>query len=42
MYERIKRLYESNVLTLEGLRNAVAKGLITAEQFSMISGEAYE
>ncbi len=42
MYERIKRLYDSKALTLEGLKNAVAKGLISADEFKKISGEVYE
>ena len=32
MYDRLKALYSSGQLTLEGLEKAVAKGWITEEQ----------
>jgi uncharacterized XkdX family phage protein len=32
MYERIKRLYLAGRLDADGVRNAVTKGWITAEQ----------
>ena len=33
MYERIKRLYDSGELTIDGLKNAVIKNLITVEEY---------
>lgn len=41
MFERLKRLYDSGKLTKDGLKNAVAKGLITADDYSKITGEVY-
>jgi len=41
MFERLKNLYESNRLSEEGLRNAVAKGLITEKEFCLISGHPF-
>lgn len=41
MYERIKRLYDSGELTIDGLKNAVKKNLITVEEYEEISGEKY-
>lgn len=41
MFDRIKRLYESGELSKDGLKNAVKKGLITAEQYGLICGEVY-
>lgn len=41
MYERIKRLYDSGELTIDGLKNAVIKNLITVEEYEEISGEKY-
>lgn len=38
MYETLKRLYEENRLTQEGLQNAVTKGWITEEQYQTIIG----
>lgn len=37
MYNRLKKLYEAERLTLEELENAVKKGWITDEQFREIS-----
>ena len=42
MYARIKRLYDTGKLTKDGVRNAVIKGWITAEQYEEITGEAYD
>lgn len=42
MIERIRRLYESGELSKDGVKNAVVKGLITADQFEMICGEKYD
>lgn len=41
MFERLKRLYDSGKLTKEGLRNAVGKGLINADEYEQITGEKY-
>lgn len=42
MFERIYRLYISNALTIEGVKNAVKKGLITEEQYKAITGEEFD
>ena len=42
MKTRLKKLYDAGRLTLAGLRNAVAKGWITAADYQEISGEAYQ
>ena len=42
MFERLKRLYESEQLSKEGLKNAVVKGLITEDEYRQISGEKYK
>ena len=42
MYARIKRLYDTGKLTKDGVKNAVIKGWITAEQYETITGEAYD
>ena len=43
MYERIKRLYETGRLTVEGVLNAAKKGLITeAQAEEIIAGEYAE
>lgn len=42
MYERLKRLYDSGALTLEGLKNAVKKGLITPEEYTQICLKEYD
>ncbi len=41
MYSTLSRLYSSEKLSLVGLKNAVAKGRITAEQHATIVGEEY-
>jgi hypothetical protein len=41
MYPFLKRLFEEGRLNLTGLSNAVAKGWITAEEYTEISGEVY-
>ena len=41
MYPFLKRLYEEGRLNLLNLGNAVAKGWITAEEYTEISGEVY-
>lgn len=42
MFERLKRLYDDGTLTLLGLKNAVVREWITAEQYTEITGQAYE
>ena len=41
MYERIKKLYNSGKLSKSGVRNAVIKNLITAEEYKAITNEEY-
>ena len=41
MYEKIKRWYEMGVWNESRVRDAVAKGKITAEQFKAITGKTY-
>lgn len=41
MFDRIKRLYDEGKLNIDGVRNAVKRGWITAEQFKEITGEDY-
>ena len=42
MRERIERLYaEEKKLTIKGVKNAVVKGWITAEDFEEITGEKF-
>ena len=40
-YERIKAHYEAGLWNIQMVRNAVRKGVITAEQFEEITGAAY-
>lgn len=42
MFERIKRLYDEGKLSINGLKNAVANDLITAEQYKLICGKVYD
>lgn len=41
MYERIKKWYKQGLWTADMVRNAVAKGVITEEQYKEITGETY-
>ena len=42
MRERIERLYaEEKKLTIKGMKNAVVKGWITAEDFVLVTGEKF-
>lgn len=41
MFEKIKAWYENGDWPLEWVRNAVAKGKITAGEFKEITGEDY-
>jgi uncharacterized XkdX family phage protein len=40
-FDRIKDLYERGLWTKAWVRNAVVKGKITAEEYAVITGEAY-
>lgn len=42
MFAKIKRWYEKGLWTEAMVRNAVEKGVITAEQFEEITGIPYE
>lgn len=42
MFEKIKKWYESGMWTKKMVRNAVIKGKITEEEYTEITGEAYE
>lgn len=37
----IRTLYRAKRITIEGVRQAVEDGLITAEEYETITGEAY-
>ncbi len=39
MFEKIKRYYETGVWSEQRVREAVAKGFITPEQFKEITGK---
>jgi hypothetical protein len=41
MFETLKRLYDSQRLNQDGLKNAVAKEWITPEQYYDITKESY-
>ena len=41
MFEKIKKYYDSGVWDERRVRDAVAKGAITAAQFTEITGKAY-
>lgn len=40
-FEKVKRYYDSGMWNKAMVRNAVAKGWITAEEYEMITGEEY-
>ncbi len=40
-FDRIKDFYDRGLWTKEMVRNAVVKGKITAEEYELITGEAY-
>ena len=42
MFEKIKKWYESCMWTKKMVHNAVVKGKITEEEYTEITGEAYE
>ena len=39
MFEKIKKYYDAGVWSEQRVRDAVAKGIITAEQFKAITGK---
>ena len=39
MFEKIKKYYDTGVWSEQRVRDAVAKGIITAEQFKAITGK---
>ena len=39
MFEKIKKYYDAGVWSEQRVRDAVAKGVITAEQFKAITGK---
>lgn len=41
MFERLKRLFDLGKLSIDGLKNAVSKNLITPEEYEIIAGEKY-
>ena len=40
-FKKVKGYFDSNLWSIERVRNAVVKGWITAEEFKMITGEVY-
>lgn len=40
-YELVKEYYDNGLWNLTRVRNAVAKGWITAEEFKLITGQTY-
>ena len=42
MFDKLKEMYKKGKITKAGLKNAVRKGWITAEQYQEITGEQYE
>ena len=42
MFEKIKKWYESGMWTKKMVRNAVIKGKITEDEYTEITGEAFE
>lgn len=41
MFEKIKKFYDAGVWELRKVKDAVAKGVITPEQFTEITGKVY-
>ena len=41
MYDKIKKWYKQGLWTTDMVRNAVAKGVITEEQYKEITGNTY-
>lgn len=42
MFEKIKFYYDTGRWSLENVKNAVIKGVITEQEFKEITGEDYE
>lgn len=40
-FEKVKRYYDSGLWNKTMVRNAVVKGWIAAEEYAIITGEAY-
>jgi uncharacterized XkdX family phage protein len=40
-FEKVKRYYDSGLWNKKMVRNAVVKGWITAEEYTIITGEVY-
>lgn len=38
----IRTLYRAKRITIDGVRQAVEDGIVTADEFATITGEAYE
>lgn len=41
-FEKVKSYYERGLWDISRVRNAVVKGWITPEEYSMITGQVYE
>lgn len=41
-YNKVKNYYDSGLWNKAMVRNAVVKGWITAEEYELITGEAYD
>lgn len=41
-YNKVKDYYDGNFWSRQMVRNAVVRGWITAEEYTMITGEAYD
>lgn len=41
-FEKVKSYYERGLWDISRVRNAVGKGWITPEEYSMITGQVYE
>jgi len=42
MYERIKKFYDMGIYTKQQVHQFAEKGVITAEQYELITGEPYD
>lgn len=40
-YNKVKMYYDNNLWTIDRVKNAVAKGWITKEEYAKITGESY-
>lgn len=41
MFEKIKKWYKQNLWSIDMVKNAVDKGIITKEQYTEITGKEY-